>query len=118
MRFTPDEAEAIDRQAKASGLGFASLVRACIRIALAVPTDEEGSVYDFARASDQLARVGNNLNQIAYRINKGQVRITDEDRETMREMSDAVRNLHRAFVKYQELADRRDLSSKISDIEI
>jgi len=117
MRFTPEEDEAIEQLAKASGVGFSTLVRACIRIAFRVPTQEEANIRGFTEAITQLNRTGNNLNQLARKVNCGQVEISDSDSRILKETMESVSKLRTTFETYEKLAKKRDLHSEIESIK-
>ncbi|MFF3546837.1 MULTISPECIES: plasmid mobilization protein [Streptomyces] len=78
VRLTRDELDTVTRAAEASGLKTAGfLADAAVVVAQAQGgskawlLDQRGRVEELMAASAQLARVGNNLNQIARILNSG-----------------------------------------------
>ncbi|WP_435244401.1 plasmid mobilization protein [Streptomyces sioyaensis] len=78
VRLTHDELETVKRAAEAAGLKTAGfLADAAVAVAQAQCgskawlLDQRGRVEELMAASAQLARVGNNLNQIARVLNSG-----------------------------------------------
>jgi len=117
VRFSPEEDAAIAAFLEESGMGFSTMLRSCVRIAFAVPTEEEANLRGFGEAISQLGRTGNNLNQLTRRVNRGQVSLSMEDSAVLRESLEAVTALRGAFETYQRLAQARDLGSTIAEIE-
>jgi hypothetical protein len=74
IRLLPDEHAAIERKARASGMSFASFMRACAlgdagpRARRSPPVNAELLAY----AVSALNKAGSNLNQIAHRLNAAQ----------------------------------------------
>lgn len=78
VRLTRDELESVKRAAEAAGLKTAGfLADAAVAVAQAQGgskawlLDQRGRVEELMAASAQLARVGNNLNQVARILNSG-----------------------------------------------
>lgn len=78
VRLTQDELETVTRAAEAAGLKTAGfLADAAVAVAQAQGgskawlLDQRGRVEELMAASAQLARIGNNLNQIARILNSG-----------------------------------------------
>lgn len=86
VRLTSDELELVKRAAEAVGLKTAGfLANAAVAVAQAQEgpqpwlLDQRGRVEELMAASAQLARVGNNLNQVARILNSGgQVAYADD----------------------------------------
>ncbi|MGW3493117.1 plasmid mobilization protein [Streptomyces sp. NPDC001020] len=76
VRLTRDELDIVKRAAEAVGLKTAGfLADAAVAVAQGGPRalllDQRGRVEELMSASAQLARVGNNLNQVARVLNSG-----------------------------------------------
>lgn len=97
IRFTPAQHAAILEEAHASGIAPRAYVR---QLALSRNVTIEHPIVldasDIRPAVVQLARIGNNLNQIAHRLNRGE-KATDDLRrqamETLVEVREAAREL-------------------------
>ncbi|MFE7318230.1 plasmid mobilization relaxosome protein MobC [Streptomyces sp. NPDC057555] len=102
VRLTRDELDAVTRAAEAAGLKTAGFIAdAAVAVAQAQGgpkpwlLDQRGRVEELMAAGAQLARVGNNLNQIARILNSGgQVGYVDE----------AVARVLRAAARVEEAA--------------
>ncbi|WAU00058.1 plasmid mobilization protein [Streptomyces nigrescens] len=78
VRLTQDELDTVKRAAESAGLKTAGFIAdAAVAVAQAQGSskawllDQRGRVEELMAASAQLARVGNNLNQIARILNSG-----------------------------------------------
>ncbi|UYB40917.1 MobC family plasmid mobilization relaxosome protein [Streptomyces sp. Je 1-4] len=78
VRLTQDELDTVKRAAEAAGLKTAGFIAdAAVAVAQAQGSskawllDQRGRVEELMAASAQLARVGNNVNQIARILNSG-----------------------------------------------
>lgn len=97
IRFTEEQFESIERDAHAAGIAPSAYVRqlalGCdVRVERPIVLDASG----IRPAVVQLARVGNNLNQIAHRLNRGEAPGDSLRRETsgaLAEVREAARKL-------------------------
>ncbi|WP_235445526.1 plasmid mobilization protein [Streptomyces sioyaensis] len=102
VRLTRDELDAVTHAAEAAGLKTAGFIAdAAVAVAQAQGgpkpwlLDQRGRVEELMAASAQLARVGNNLNQVARVLNSGgQVSYVDQ----------AVARVLRAAARVEEAA--------------
>lgn len=116
IRFSPEEHAYLAALAERSGIKLARLVRACIRIALGVPSVEEANLRQFDEIARQLQRVGNNLNQVARRANSGKVTLSNSDGTALHNVIETVGELRKGLDEYRRLAQSRDLTAAIEEI--
>lgn len=90
VRVDPDQHREIARRAKEAGLSAGEFLR---RLSLGRKVDFQAKLT--AESLHQLARIGNNLNQIAHAINAGQTVIHSDLADTLY----MVRNAPSSLVK-------------------
>jgi Bacterial mobilisation protein (MobC) len=102
IRITPDERVALDAAAAHAGVGPCSLARVLVVTAIGqTPTPAprrrrkpSQAARDMAKAIAEIARVGNNLNQLAHAANRG----FDLDPAIVEEATNELRRLREAII--------------------
>ena len=88
IRLTEDERNSLVEAAKGRGLSLSSFVRAIVtnrKLPSAIAPEINRLAYQ------ELARIGNNLNQLVRAVNSGLVKLLDRD--ILDQLSEQVRNI-------------------------
>ena len=97
VRFTEAQSQSLSEEARAAGIPLAAYVR---QLALSRDVTIEHPIVldaaDIRPAVVQLARIGNNLNQIAHRLNRGEQpdgKLRRQTLATLAEVRESARTL-------------------------
>ena len=99
VRLLPAERAAIEERAATAGLSLAAYGRSCM-LGSAGPRARKRAPVDrelLARTNADLNRVGNNLNQIAHAVNRGERAIRAEIAAASRELLATLTDIRRAL---------------------
>lgn len=108
FRAPASEVAAFDAVAREAGLGRrGSAFRALMRMAAGLVEVEGGQLGRLHEAAVRASRLGVNLNQLTRAVHRGKLRLGDEDRAMLRELTREVEALRREWSAVHEAAQRR-----------
>ena len=108
FRAPASEIAAFEELARAAGLGRrASAFRAVLRMAAGLVEVPGGDLGRLHEVTVRVSRLGVNLNQLTRSVNRGKLRLGEEDRALLRELAREVEGLRREWGAVHEAAARR-----------
>ena len=108
FRAPASEVETFDVLAREAGLGRrASAFRSLLRMAAGLVEVPGGDFDLLHEATVRVSRLGVNLNQLTRSVNRGKLRLGDEDRALLRALTREVEALRREWGAVHEAAARR-----------
>jgi hypothetical protein len=106
VKMTVEDAARIEAAAEAADQSVPKFMTACTFSQMNVETDDDrqGLIFALGRVEYQLAKIGNNVNQIAYRLNAtgtleaGVAETLADVRKQMREVQNVARTVQRTRI--------------------
>ena len=113
FRAPRSEIEAFEALAAEAGLGRrGSAFRALLRMSTGLLTVPAAQLAEAHHAAIALSSLGINLNQLARAVNRGKLRLNDEDRALLGALAREVEGLRRQFQRAHEEAKERQAHAR------
>lgn len=101
--FTEDEWDKIEKQVKYLGGNASEYVRQCVRKNVIIKVE----IPNLRELVFELNKIGNNINQIAYKVNKNDNVVSDDLKKLMQEITQVYKLINKElYTKLDEINQR------------